>query len=159
MKNKAFTLIEVLIVVLIIGILAAIAVPQYQKAVIKSRLYALVPIVHSLRVAQENYYLNHGRYADSLEELDITPPEVPGVTFSVLKNSDDFIAIEGVYSNEYFGYRETFSRLTGAGAILLEGETGYCMDYGRYGRGQTCDRLGFPAVFENWLHDWHKMNG
>ena len=37
MKNHAFKLIEVLVAILIIGILAAIAVQQYKKAVIKSK--------------------------------------------------------------------------------------------------------------------------
>ena len=47
----AFTLIELLIVVLIIGILAAIAVPQYNKAVEKSRAVEALTLINSLQKA------------------------------------------------------------------------------------------------------------
>ena len=75
MKNKAFTLIEVLVVVLIIGILAAIAVPQYQVAVAKSRIAGYFPFVKSLIEAQEVYYLQNGQYVLDLNKLDISIPE------------------------------------------------------------------------------------
>ena len=75
MKNRAFTLIELLVVVLIIGILAAVALPQYQVAVMKSRFATLMPLVRSIKDAQEVYYLTNNKYATHFDELDI---EVPG---------------------------------------------------------------------------------
>ncbi len=74
-NNNGFTLIELLIVVLIIGILAAVAVPQYQIAVAKSRLATLKNLVTAIKNAQEVYYLANGKYASKFEDLDV---ELPG---------------------------------------------------------------------------------
>ena len=74
MKNKqAFTLIELLVVVLIIGILAAVALPQYQKAVVKSRVSAILPLLQTIVTAQEAYYLAYGDYGYP-SSLDIDMP-------------------------------------------------------------------------------------
>ena len=69
-----FTLIELLVVVLIIGILSAIALPQYEKAVEKSQASQALTLLKSVAQAAEAYYLENGTYATKFEELSISIP-------------------------------------------------------------------------------------
>ena len=70
--KKGFTLLELLVVVLIIGILAAIALPQYKKAVTKSKYATLKSLTKSFYQAQQVYYLTNNTYADTFDKLDIS---------------------------------------------------------------------------------------
>ena len=85
MMKKGFTLIELLIVVLIIGILSAIALPQYQKAVDKTRYAEMLTVGKSLAQAVEVYYLANSKYPDYWAELDIG---VEGCTESSVAKMD-----------------------------------------------------------------------
>ena len=72
--NAGFTLIELLVVVLIIGILAGVALPQYETAVLKSKMNSIVPLVRAIKNANEVYYMANGKYTDNLNDLDISIP-------------------------------------------------------------------------------------
>lgn len=73
-KNAGFTLIELLVVVLIIGILSAVALPQYTKAVEKSRAAGLMPLLRALDDANQRYYLANGVYSVDLTSFDVDLP-------------------------------------------------------------------------------------
>lgn len=76
MRKHGFTLTELLVVILIIGILAAVALPQYFNAVNLSRLNALLPTAKALKEAQERVYLASGKYTDTVTDLDLSAPGV-----------------------------------------------------------------------------------
>ena len=57
--SAGFTLIELLVVVLIIGILSAVALPQYQKAVARSRMAELFGMVNTFDKAHAIYALEN----------------------------------------------------------------------------------------------------
>lgn len=77
MHKSGFTLIEMLIVVLIVAILAAIALPQYNTSVERAKMAEAVTLTKQIAEANRRYYLATGAYANSISELDI---DIPGQT-------------------------------------------------------------------------------
>ena len=75
MKNKAFTLIELLVAILIIGILAAIALPQYQMLIEKSKYYQLKTMAKAVNEAISRYELSNNTYPSMITDLDIELPQ------------------------------------------------------------------------------------
>ncbi|MBN1903798.1 MAG: prepilin-type N-terminal cleavage/methylation domain-containing protein [Deltaproteobacteria bacterium] len=83
--DKGFTLIEIMIVIAIIGILAAIAIPQFSAYRIKSYNSIAVSDLRNAAAAQEAYFIEHKSYANSIEELAKKPDfyTSPGVVMNV----------------------------------------------------------------------------
>lgn len=71
MHKKGFTLIELLVVVLIIGILSSIAITQYQKTIIKTRMAGAVQFFHKLVQLEQAYYDMHGGWLKDIRDFDV----------------------------------------------------------------------------------------
>jgi prepilin-type N-terminal cleavage/methylation domain-containing protein len=90
-KIKGFTLLELLVVVLILGILAAIALPMYRKSVERSRAVEALSVMRSMQNALRIYNITHTESAQSIDDFDIN---FPGTYVSATSRN-----------TEYFRYR------------------------------------------------------
>ena len=73
--NKGFTLIELLIVVVIIGILAAIAIPKFSATRERAYFAAMKSDLKNLATQQEIYYADHYTYSSNITDLGFVESE------------------------------------------------------------------------------------
>jgi len=73
-NQQGLTLIELMIVVVIVGIIAMIAVPSYRSHVVKSNRAAAEAFIMGVANKQEQYMLDARTYTNSLSTLGMTTP-------------------------------------------------------------------------------------
>ena len=141
-----FTLIELLVVVLIIGILSAVALPQYQKAVFKSRMtqaQTLLDAVHQSRVL---FALANGEEAVLFEQLDVSLP-ADCVPAAVTSSTTDAVSCKGF--NFYMATSTSLAVVRSWGAdgfhfdkLYPSGEFN-CRTYGSKLAEEYCKGMGY----------------
>ncbi|KQY82393.1 MULTISPECIES: type IV pilin protein [Roseateles] len=75
-QRHGFTLIELMVTVVIAGILAAVAYPNYTSYVQRSRRADAAAVLTSVVQAQERYRGNRSTFSSSLEELKVDPAAI-----------------------------------------------------------------------------------
>ncbi|EMS4631937.1 pilin, partial [Neisseria gonorrhoeae] len=69
--QKGFTLIELMIVIAIVGILAAVALPAYQDYTARAQVSEAILLAEGQKSAVTEYYLNHGKWPENNDSAGV----------------------------------------------------------------------------------------
>ncbi|MCX5687435.1 MAG: prepilin-type N-terminal cleavage/methylation domain-containing protein [Candidatus Omnitrophica bacterium] len=107
-----FTLTELLIVVIIIGILIALALPMLVKTMEKAKLKEVLSSLNFIRTGEKAYFLEHNQYTLNISDLNIDDPntlnsnnryfsyDITSVTASPHNFTARAMRIDGPYSGK-----------------------------------------------------------
>ena len=113
-KEEGFTLIELMIVIAIIGILAAIAIPQFSAYRQRSYNAAAEADLRNAATAQEAYFVDNSAYSGTIGALQ-------GATFGFYQSNQVTTAVTGTSTT---GYTMTSSHSKGSRTYTLSGPGG-----------------------------------
>ena len=162
-NSKGFTLLELLVVVLIIGILAAVALPQYRKSVEKTRASEALMNIQVMEQAVKSYTLARGNPTERTNWIDLADIELSGGEWE--ENNAYCSGGDMGFKTKYFFY---CSNLLTNGIYFIyahrvsdDGQTKYVLgvysdpDSNYYGRSCNCR----PNSSECYICDYTKSFG
>lgn len=126
--QKGFTLIELMIVVAVIGVLAAIAIPQYQKYVAKAETASALATLTGIKTNAEAYTLEKGEFPPNTAKSEIGVPVSAAIgSFTLTPKTSGagsvIITFDGEVSPSLKNKNLWLAR-TDAGAWSCESDTG-----------------------------------
>ena len=111
--TRGFTLVEIMVVVVIIGVIAAMGMPAYRRITMRSKTAALVSDLRSYSAAFITYSLQNGRWP-----ADGSPKQIPPEMVGALANGFGLKSpIGGVYK---WNYDVSADGITAKAAIIIE---------------------------------------
>jgi type IV pilus assembly protein PilA len=113
-RKEGFTLIELMIVIAIIGILAAIAIPQFSAYRQRSYNSSAQSDIRNIATAQEAYYVDNSRYSNTADGTALTP------TYGYMPSGGVTVNITGTLTS----YEITGYHLSGNKTYTLKGPGG-----------------------------------
>ncbi len=128
-QRKGFTLLELLMVVIIIAILAALAIPQYIKTAERARMSEAMSMLGQIRSSEIRYRAEKETFTATLTNLDLNPTDILGTSFFTY-------AVSAANANTFIATAKRNGQLpTGSGCI-----NGYTVSINEQGAitGQDC---------------------
>lgn len=136
--KKGFTMVELLVVLLIVGILAAVAVPMYLANTQRAKASEAVATMGLVRQAERDYFVNHNTYFSfSSGSLTALPPVGAGVNTTVSQ----------YFSNDAFTV-DTNTTTWGSGATM-PASTADAVDFVITADGSASDFCGNATSLSN----------
>ncbi len=93
---NGFSLMEILLIVVVLGVIAGLAIPSYLRTVRQAESLEAVEHLGAIRLAQTAYYTGHGTFAESLERL----PDSPSLDLSISPRKFDY-TVERANENQF----------------------------------------------------------
>lgn len=142
LASRGFTLIELLIVVAIIAVLAAIAVPNFLEAQTRAKISRVKNDHRAISTALETYHIDNGVYPEQGDTTSATPPTITDPNRVWGKDGQKAIAWRLSTPTAYLASTEAVFKdpfFNGLGKASPVNDTRFYNYSGDYGKGRTYD--------------------
>jgi len=125
-NSKGFTLIELMIVVAIIGVLAAIALPSFLRFQCRAMQSEAKTNLGGIRVCQESYFAEYKKYGTNFAEIGFAPKGSVKYSYATTGNTDGFTATATAPGTSGNVAGDVWTMTATTGGLTLTNSTNAC---------------------------------